>query len=70
LTKRTAPERPRGALELRRAIIAPTHDDAALMILQTAALDRMRDEAGLVVGKHRAEIAHVEPATAMSAYST
>jgi hypothetical protein len=40
-------------------LVAPTHDDAALMILR-----RYRALAGWgggLVAKHRAEIAHVEP---------
>jgi hypothetical protein len=39
-----------------------SNEDAALVILRWGALDRMPYGAGLLVFKHRAKIAHVEPA--------
>jgi len=54
------------ALELRKrndGFIAPTPDNASLMILQRYCV-LSPDGAGLLVIKHRAGIAHVEPIAA------
>jgi hypothetical protein len=44
------------------AMLRGSNEDAALVILRWGALDRMPYGAGLLVFKHRAKIAHVEPA--------